>query len=86
MDGIIIDFIKITKDDITREAGEVNEEKRGGRMGYYLDILRRREKCKNNDMSPELYEEAERLMNEEIEEAVDDLINNFKRADVDEDD
>jgi hypothetical protein len=26
MDGIIIDFIKITKDDITREAGEVNEE------------------------------------------------------------
>jgi hypothetical protein len=25
-------------------------------------------------------------MNEEIEEAVDDLINNFKRADVDEDD
>jgi hypothetical protein len=37
-------------------------------------------------MSPELYEEAERLMNEEIEEAVDDLINNFKRADVDEDD
>jgi hypothetical protein len=43
-------------------------------------------KCKNNDMSPELYEEAERLMNEEIEEAVDDLINNFKRADVDEDD
>jgi hypothetical protein len=40
----------------------------------------------NNDMSPELYEEAERLMNEEIEEAVDDLINNFKRADVDEDD
>jgi hypothetical protein len=54
MDGIIIDFIKITKDDITREAGEVNEEKRGGRMGYYLDILRRREKCKNNDMSPEL--------------------------------
>jgi hypothetical protein len=34
MDGIIIDFIKITKDDITREAGEVNEEKRGGRMGY----------------------------------------------------
>jgi hypothetical protein len=32
------------------------------------------------------YKEAERLMNEEIEEAVDDLINNFKRADVDEDD
>jgi hypothetical protein len=37
-------------------------------------------------MSPELYEEAERLMNEEIEEAVDDLINNFKRADVDDED
>jgi hypothetical protein len=40
-----------------QRSGEVNEEKRGGRMGYYLDILRRREKCKNNDMSPELYEE-----------------------------
>jgi hypothetical protein len=83
MDGIIIDFIKITKDDITREAGEVNEENEDGLLFGHIKETR---KCKNNDMSPELYEEAERLMNEEIEEAVDDLINNFKRADVDEDD
>jgi hypothetical protein len=83
MDGIIIDFIKITKDDITREAGEVNEENE--EEGWLLFGHIKEKKCKNNDMSPELYEEAERLMNEEIEEAVDDLINNFKRADVEDD-
>jgi hypothetical protein len=53
--------------------------------GLLFGHIKETRKCKNNDMSPELYE-AERLMNEEIEEAVDDLINNFKRADVDEDD
>jgi hypothetical protein len=52
MDGIIIDFIKITKDDITREGVKLTKKTRR-KDGLLFGHIKEREKYKN--MSPELY-------------------------------